>query len=77
LNHSFSKTTSKPLGFGSAAASGRLVQLLRLTQQTELQAIDDMIVPLRLISGEPQLDAIDSARPFGPTILNWTAIPLW
>ena len=42
----------------AAAASGRLVQLLRLTQQTELQAIDDMIVPLRLISGEPQLDAM-------------------
>ncbi|MCB1124064.1 MAG: TolC family protein [Verrucomicrobiae bacterium] len=39
-------------------ASNRLVQLLRLDDQVELQPVDNMIVPLNLFPVEPQLDSL-------------------
>jgi outer membrane protein TolC len=40
------------------SASSRLVQLLRLNDQVELQPMDSMIVPLNLFPAEPQLDSL-------------------
>lgn len=39
-------------------ASNRLVRLLRLDAQVELEPVDDMIVPLDLFPVEPQLDSL-------------------
>ncbi len=44
----------------STAASGRLVQLLKLDESVQLQAVDSMIVPLSLFPVEPQLDSLVS-----------------
>jgi outer membrane protein TolC len=59
----------------ATAASGRLVQLLRLNDQAELVPVDSMIVPLSLFPVEPHLDSlINKALTNRPELKRYEAL---